>query len=172
MPAVWDRDETTTVAGGGGLVAIHGATTTRMNSEKFRDLLGGSFNGHAFPQEVHLVAADPEHPLAASFRDPMIHVDEAYFYQWPENGVNFRPLLKVEVAKLKKAAPKIKTEPGYAAWIKPHGKGRVFHVSPSHNAHSFDDPRLIKFYLDGIQYALGDLQCDDAPVVEKRPNPK
>ena len=47
------------------------------------------------------------------------------------------------------------------AWIKPYGTGRTFFSSPSHNAQSFEDPRLLQFMLDGIQYALGDLECDD-----------
>ena len=52
----------------------------------------------------------------------------------------------------------------YVSWIKKHGKGRVFYVSPSHNAQSFEDERLLKFYLDGAQYVLGDLDCDDSPI--------
>ncbi|NOR75818.1 MAG: ThuA domain-containing protein, partial [Draconibacterium sp.] len=52
----------------------------------------------------------------------------------------------------------------YVSWIKRHGKGRVFFVSPSHNAQSFEDVRLLKFYLDGIQYVTGDFKCDDTPI--------
>ena len=57
----------------------------------------------------------------------------------------------------------------YTAWIKKHGKGRVFYCSPSHNAQSFEDARMVRFLLDGIQYTLGDLKCDDSV---KRPKPK
>jgi hypothetical protein len=42
----------------------------------------------------------------------------------------------------------------------------VFYVSPSHNAQSFEDKRLLKFFLDGAQYVLGDLECDDVPLTE------
>ena len=51
----------------------------------------------------------------------------------------------------------------YVSWIKGHGKGRVFYSSPSHNAQSFEDPKMLKFFLDGMQYVLGDLKCDDSP---------
>ena len=62
--------------------------------------------------------------------------------------------------KIKEIDEKIK----YVSWIKRCGKGRVFYVSPSHNAQSFEDSRLLKFYLDGAQYVLGDLKCDDSPA--------
>jgi hypothetical protein len=29
------------------------------------------------------------------------------------------------------------------------------------------DPTIVRFYLAGIQYALGDLKADDAPVGKK-----
>ena len=50
----------------------------------------------------------------------------------------------------------------YISWIKPYGEGRVFYCSPSHNAQSFENPKLLQFMLNGIQYALGDLECDDS----------
>jgi type 1 glutamine amidotransferase len=50
----------------------------------------------------------------------------------------------------------------YVAWIKPHGKGRVFYCSPSHFPESYESPTMLQFLLDGIQYAAGDLECDDS----------
>lgn len=52
----------------------------------------------------------------------------------------------------------------YISWIKPYGKGRVFVCTPSHNAQSFENPELLQFMLNGIQYALGDLKADDTPL--------
>ena len=51
----------------------------------------------------------------------------------------------------------------YGALIRAHWKGRVYYRSPSHNAKSFEDPRMLGFLLDSLQYVLGDLACDDAP---------
>jgi hypothetical protein len=33
----------------------------------------------------------------------------------------------------------------------------VMYISPSHNAQSFDNPQLLRFYLDGLQYVAGDM---------------
>ena len=51
----------------------------------------------------------------------------------------------------------------YVAWIKRHGWGRVFYAGPSHQPESFETASMLRFFLDGIQYALGDLVCDDWP---------
>jgi type 1 glutamine amidotransferase len=50
----------------------------------------------------------------------------------------------------------------YVAWIKPHGNGRVFYCSPSHFPESYESATLLQFILDGVQYAAGDLKCDDS----------
>ena len=54
----------------------------------------------------------------------------------------------------------------YISWIKRYGKGRVFYVSPSHNAQSFENPDLLKFYLDGLQYVTGHITCEDSPATQ------
>jgi type 1 glutamine amidotransferase len=50
----------------------------------------------------------------------------------------------------------------YVAWIRSYGKGRVFYCSPSHFPESYESPTMLQFVLDGVQYAAGDLKCDDS----------
>ena len=49
------------------------------------------------------------------------------------------------------------------AWIRQHGKARVFYTSLGHNPDVFWDPRMLAMFLAGIQYALGDLDADATP---------
>ena len=49
------------------------------------------------------------------------------------------------------------------AWIKNVGQGRVFYCSLGHAQNVFQDAAVNQFYLDGIQFALGDLPADAAP---------
>ena len=96
---------------------------------------------------------------------PFVHVDEPYFYKNAYHKMDFRPLLVMDKSAL--VVPEGKRLPAeacYVAWVKRYGEGRVFYCSPSHNAQSFEDPRLLQFILDGIQYAFGDLACDDTPL--------
>ncbi len=154
------------VADGNGLVLVHGAIVFLNRSEEFGEMVGGSFIMHPARQEITVTAVDPDHPLVAAFKgEAFVHNDEPYLFQLPKGGMNFRPLLEMDVKRLDKGArAKMGDKRHYVAWIKKYGKGRVFYVSPSHQPESYQSTRLLQFYLDGIQYALGDLPCDDSPV--------
>lgn len=49
------------------------------------------------------------------------------------------------------------------AWIRGHGKGRVFYSALGHQKDIYWDPAILKHYLAGIQFAPGDLQADTTP---------
>lgn len=150
---------------GGGIMVVHGAIVMQNNSMEFSEMVGGSFDYHPPQQEVTVELAEPEHPLVQAFEGkPFVHVDEPYLFKNAYSKKNFRPLLYMDTDKLTNKPKPIDEKIKYVSWIKRYGKGRVFYVSPSHNAQSFEDPRLLKFYLNGAQYVLGDLKCDDAPT--------
>ncbi len=153
------------VANGGGLMIMHGAITVQNNSKKFSKMIGGSFDYHPKQQEMHLKEVDEKHPLVQAFKgNGFTHVDEPYFFNNAYSEYNFRPLLYIEVDQLEDVRKEADNNINYVAWIKKHGKGRVFYSSPSHNAQSMDNPELLQFFLDGIQYVVGDLKCDDSPI--------
>ena len=148
---------------GGGLMVVHGAITILNNSAPFSDVVGGSFDYHPSQQDVTLEMTDPNHPLVKAFEGKtFVHRDEPYLFKNAYTKKNFRPLLYIDTEKLS-TKKEIDERYKYVSWIKRHGKGRVFYSSPSHNAQSFEDGRLLKFFLDGLQYVLGDLECDDSP---------
>ena len=150
---------------GGGLMVVHGAIVMQNNSMAFSEMVGGSFDYHPAQQEITLELCEPDHPLVKAFEGkPFIHTDEPYLFNKAYTQKNFRPLLYMDTSKLTKKTKEIDEKIKYVSWIKRCGKGRVFYVSPSHNAQSFEDARLLKFYLDGAQYVLGDLKCDDSPA--------
>ena len=150
---------------GGGLMVVHGAIVMQNNSMAFSEMVGGSFDYHPPQQEVTLELAEASHPLVKGFDGKsFVHIDEPYLFNKAYAKKNFRPLLYMDTSKLSNKKKPIEEKIKYVSWIKKHGKGRVFYVSPSHNAQSFEDVRLLKFYLDGAQYVLGDLECDDSPL--------
>jgi type 1 glutamine amidotransferase len=150
---------------GGGLMVVHGGIVMQNNSMAFSEMVGGSFDYHPAQQEVTLELAEPDHPMLKAFNgNAFVHVDEPYLFNKAYEKKNFRPLLYMDTSKLTNKKKPIEEKIKYVSWIKKHGKGRVFYVSPSHNAQSFEDSRLLKYYLDGVQYVLGDLKCDDSPA--------
>ncbi|MBN1589023.1 MAG: ThuA domain-containing protein [Pirellulales bacterium] len=160
------------VASGKGLVCVHGGITLLNNSPEFSDMIGGSFDFHPPLQRVTLDLVEPDHPMLAAFGGKgFVHVDEPYLFNGAYEKKNFRPLLVMDVGKLDEKAradSRVTGDVRYIAWIKKHGKGRVFYVGPSHQPESYETASMLRFYLDGIQYALGDLICDDT-MKENKP---
>ena len=152
---------------GGGLLLLHGGITTLNNSQKFSELVGASFDYHPPQQLVQVKLENPSHPLVAAFpKDGFSHVDEPYFYKNAYSKLNFTPLLYFDNAQIhsQRANQELKSGKTYVAWIRPEGKGKVMYISPSHNAQSFENPALLQFFLDGLQYVVGDVSCDETPI--------
>lgn len=150
---------------GGGLMILHGAITVQNNSMEFSKMTGGSFDYHPKQQEMHVKEVDTNHPLVRAFKGKgLTHVDEPYFFKNAYFDYNFRPLLYIEVDQLEDVRKAVNNNINYVSWIKRYGKGRVFYSSPSHNAQSLENPELLQYFLDGLQYVLGDLKCDDSPM--------
>ncbi|MBK1875913.1 ThuA domain-containing protein [Pelagicoccus mobilis] len=156
------------VASGKGLVGFHGAIVMQNLSEAFSDTMGGSFDYHPKQTTVVGKVLNHDHPISSAFKGKNLeHIDEPYCFNGAYSKYNFHPLLEMEVPEFtpeeqEKLFSRSKEKvTRYISWIKPHGEGRVFYCSPSHNAQSFENSDLLQFMLNGIQYALGDLECDD-----------
>jgi type 1 glutamine amidotransferase len=152
------------VAGGKGLVVVHGAPTLLNNSPAFTEMVGCAFHYHPPAQEVAVRVVDEEHPLTAAFRGkgPFVHTDEPYCFHGAYDKLDFRPLLAMDTEGLKDPQGLAGQIVRYVAWIRPHGQGHVFYCSPSHFPESYQSSTLLQFMLDGTQYAAGDLPCDDS----------
>lgn len=150
---------------GKGLIVLHGGITMLNKSKEFSTMLGGSFDYHPKQQKIEVHLADPKHPLVNAFKGGSFsHIDEPYFFNNGYMDTNFRPLLAMDASSItgKRDEPKRNTQ--YLSWIKKYGKGRVFYCAPSHNPQTYNNPQFLRFLLDGIQYAVGDLKCDDSPL--------
>jgi type 1 glutamine amidotransferase len=160
------------IADGNGLAVFHGGIVAFNNSKPFSEMLGASFDYHPKQQTVTGLIVDETHPITSAFKGkPLVHFDEPYYFKWAYLDFNFRPLLEMQLAPDgpvdKRKKPDDESIKRYISWIKPHGKGRVFYCSPSHNAQSFEQPELLQFILNGMQYVTGDLDCNDTPLTEK-----
>ena len=151
---------------GKGIVGTHGATDTR-GWEEFAEVLGGRFAGHPWHMKVPLKNDDPTNPINAVFAGMGFDVtDEIYqFKKGFYSREKQRVLLSLDMSKLKKKGGRQDND--YAiSWIKTCGKGRVFFCSLGHRNEILWNPVVLKHYLAGIQWAIGDLEG-----VETKPNP-
>lgn len=150
---------------GGGLAIAHGGIVMQNNSQEFSIMAGGSFDYHPPQQQIELKIAEEQHPLTLAFDgQSFTHIDEPYLFKNAYAQKQFRPMLYMEVSKIQKLKQELADEISYVSWIKSYGKGKVFYCSPSHNAQSYENTRLLQYYLNGLQYVLGDLECDDSPL--------
>ena len=52
------------------------------------------------------------------------------------------------------------------SWLRKAGDGRVFYTNFGHREDTFTKPAILKHMLDGIQYAIGDLEADATPTAQ------
>ena len=71
-------------------------------------------------------------------------------------------LLRLDTEKTDMTVKGIKRKDGDfgIAWARNWGKGRVFYCSLGHNHHIYWNPKVVRHYLAGIQWALGDYKVD------------
>ncbi|MBI1249627.1 DUF1080 domain-containing protein [bacterium] len=158
------------VNSGKGLVGFHAASDANYHWEEFGKLIGGYFNGHPWHEEVGIKVDDPNHPLMAAFggKDFSI-VDEIYQFRDPYSRESLHVLLSLDVDKtnMKKGGIKREDSDFAVSWVRKYGEGRVFYSSLGHREEIYWNPHMLQFYLDGIQFALGDLESPTAPSVGK-----
>ncbi|MBP7936898.1 MAG: ThuA domain-containing protein [Phycisphaerae bacterium] len=154
------------VANGGGIVAYHYAIGANPQWPQFRELLGGKFIGHPWNEEVGIQVEEPRHPLVAAFGGKDFRLaDEIYEFGEPYSRQNLRVLLSLDTQKTNMKVPWVTRKDGdfAQAWVKPHGSGRVFFTGFGHRTEIWWHPALLRFYLDAIQFACGDLEAPTAP---------
>ena len=150
------------VAGGKGLVGIHGATCS-VQWPEYMDLIGGTYAGHV-TEAVWVKPEEPGHPLCRPLEDKSFQVqDEIYMFRSPPySRQKQRILLSLDLEKTKE--PGKRPDKDYAvSWVKEYGRGRVFYCSLGHVASAYRNPVLLRHYLAGIQFAIGDLPAEASP---------
>jgi type 1 glutamine amidotransferase len=159
------------VAGGGGLAGNHGASVASTDWQEFGEILGGRGASHREPDETVVInVEDPTHPITRAFgAEPFEFTDEIYRLDAPYSRDMVRVLLSVDPIATNMMQGRcygrcLRDDNDYpVAWIREHGKGRVFYTSIGHHPDAFWDPRVLHMFLAGVQYALGDLQADATP---------
>jgi hypothetical protein len=151
------------VAGGKGLVGIHAATDCSYKWKEFGEMIGGYFRGHPWHQDVAIRIDEPSHPVNAAFGGKGFTVkDEIYQFGEPYSRAKLRVLLSLDMEKTPDKGRR--RDKDYAvSWVKPYGRGRVFYCSLGHRNEIFWNAAILRHYLDGIQFAIGDLKADCRP---------
>jgi type 1 glutamine amidotransferase len=159
------------VARGGGVVGNHGTSVASPQWTEFGEILGATGASHREPTEKATInIEDPAHPLMLAFDGkPFEYVDEFYRLAAPYSRDKVRVLLSIDPIVTDMMQGRcfgqcLRNDNDYpVAWVRQHGKARIFYTSLGHNPDVFWDPRMLTMFLAGIQYALGDLEADATP---------
>lgn len=175
------------VAAGKGIAGIHAASDNFDNWPEALAMIGGIFNGHPWGAGGTWAfrVDDTGHPINQAFSGKGFwHKDEIYQYNPAtyQGKDNLRILVSLDLSKAQNQAPLLqprKDKPAEAAsaeeaakrevpvsWIREHGGGRVFYSNFGHNESTFSSKPMLKHFLDGIQYALGDLSAEATPTAK------
>jgi len=169
---LFDEDQREALLGyvreGKGFVGIHAATDCCYSYAPYGEMIGGYFNGHPWTAKdtVTIKIEDRKHPLMAGFPGENYTVtDEIYQLRDPYSRHELNVLASLDTAKTDMTKKGIRRPDNDFAisWVRRYGKGRVFYCSLGHNNHIYWDGVILKHYLAGIQYAIGDLQAEDGP---------
>ncbi|MDA7980107.1 MAG: DUF1080 domain-containing protein [Pirellulales bacterium] len=169
--AAWEKREAENkqallnfVRNGKGLVGIHAASDCHYEWKDFGKMIGGYFDSHPWHEEVGMTVEEPDHALCRNFANEKFTItDEIYQFKSPYNRNRLRVLLSMndEITNLDRGN---RNDDDYAvSWVRKEGKGRVFYGSLGHREEIFWNSQVMRYYLNGIQYALGDLEAKDAP---------
>lgn len=169
------------VTGGGGLMGVHGTSIAFTKWQwwpledwpEFGHMIGARGANHrgGYVQEpVVLALDDADHPLLEAFGGKAHPwADEIFRFHDPYSRRNVRVLLRIDTEQtdLSTYPPGdscLRADNDYAlAWIRTYGKGRVFYSALAHSPHVFEDAAMLRFYLDGAQFVLGDLPAPTTP---------
>ncbi|MCC9603185.1 ThuA domain-containing protein [Stieleria sp. JC731] len=154
---------------GKGLVGFHAASDNFNRHPDCLAIVGGTFAGHPWGAggKWAFKLDDPDHTLNAAFKGQGFwHSDEIYQYN-PKSYVGpevLRILVSLDMTK-DPVSSRIDDGPREVpvSWVRTAGEGRVFYTNFGHREDTFANPVIVKHMLDGIQYALGDLEADAIP---------
>jgi type 1 glutamine amidotransferase len=159
------------VSSGKGLAGCHSATDTYGGWKAYNQMMGGSFNGHPWHQKIPVKNLEPNNPLNAAFDGKGFEIlDEIYQFRADTALPTDRKFLlsmdttNMKEEDVKKGGRKDGLYP--ISWASTFGKGRTFYCSLGHNDAIYMNPMILKHYLAGIQYVMGDLEADASPTVK------
>jgi len=155
------------VKGGKGLAGTHSATDTYHHWGDYNRMMGGTFAGHPWHTKVPVKNLTPGHPLNEMFSGEGFEITDE-IYQFREDTAlprDRKMLLSLDTGKMDVSKGNRKDGLYPISWVSTYGKGRTFYCSLGHRDEIYYNPTVLRHYLAGCQYVLGDLAADATPTV-------
>jgi len=155
------------IKGGKGFIGIHAATDTFYNWPEYGQMIGGYFDAHPWTADKHVsIKVEPgqeKNPLVAMFDGKSVDFnEEIYQLKDPYDSSKLHMLLRLDPEKSDMNVQNIhRADKDFGvAWAHHYGQGRVFYCSIGHNHEMYWNPTILRHYLAGIQWAIGDYKVE------------
>ncbi|MCX6628243.1 MAG: ThuA domain-containing protein [Candidatus Solibacter sp.] len=155
---------------GGGLAGYHASTHASIDWPEFTEIIGASSGAHREATErVTVKLDDPASAINAAFGGQAFESIDEHFRWSNYSRQRVHVLLSIDVPKTDLNQGRgcdicTRADGDYAiSWIRGYGKGRVFYSSLGHAPTALMDNVLVRHFMAGVQFALGDLDADTAP---------
>jgi hypothetical protein len=135
-------------------------------------MMGGQFVYHPWTAggTWAIKNVEPNHPLNEAFKGEGFKIkDEIYRQKLLKLRENCRVLLALDLddPATKNAKGALESDRDMpVSWLRNYDKGRVFYCGLGHNNEVIFRPQILQHYLDGIQFAIGDLVVDARPAAK------
>lgn len=155
------------IKSGRGYIGIHAATDCCYEWPEYGKMVNGFFNGHPWTAatmvSVKVEPGQEKHPLVSMFEGKNVDFpEEIYQFKDPYDSKAVHMLLRLDTDKTDMKRRGIqRTDNDFGiAWARRWGDGRVFYCSLGHNHDMYWHPKVLRHYLAGIQWALGDYKVE------------
>jgi hypothetical protein len=164
---------------GKGFIGTHSATDTFHtpggsweangdNADPYIKMIGGEFIIHGSQQATRQICVDKSFPGMSAVPDDFGPLEE--WYSLKDFAPNLHVLLVQDTSTMNKSGGNAKAydRPNYpSTWAHLYGKGRVFYTSMGHREDVWTSPVFQKVLLGGINWAVGNVEADVTPNLEK-----
>lgn len=152
---------------GHGVIGFHSATDTFRNDKPehawYRELIGGTFNGHPWGAgtTVTISVHDTDHAAMQPFGEEFTIRDEIYQYK---NFVpkNVHVLMSLNMEKCKPSKPYHVP----VAWCRMWGDGKIFYTNLGHNPQTWTDRNFLKSTENAVRWVLNKAEGSAKPNPE------
>lgn len=165
------------VKNGKGLIGIHGAADEKKDWPEGEKLLGGVIQKSPWTAKGKWIARmeSPLHPVNKAFDRQNLFLQDhiSTLRDGSFSRDQSRVLLSLDMERARNHVGRglseehleltARNDDHPIAWIHQFGKGRVFYSNLGNHRATYWNPVALQHFLDGIQFALGDLPADLTP---------
>jgi type 1 glutamine amidotransferase len=146
------------VAGGGGVVALHGAGDSSYAAPWYvKTITGARFIGHPNGkdqfQTARVTIAESDHPVMAGVRLPWSPRDEWYSFSPNPAKNGMTVLARIDETSYRPGKPLAMGTDHPVIWVNPNAGGRVFYSALGHTREAYDDPNYRLILTNAIRWA-------------------